>query len=359
MELGDDHMKPAFILLSILLLFFSITFYKLHELPGEWYNDISVENEYEMRLLRGDLPWEFSLSSGPVYYYAIFPVVYLFGASWESYKLASILIASLGIIGVFLLGKILFNEKVGYAGALVTSISFLYISWARLGTTPHMICPILSIYSVIFYILYRQQKKTIWLLNSVIFASLGLFTYPAVFVLPVVIVFFLIRDFSTRRVEKKDFLIGSFCFIAFFMLFAYMIGRQMDEFGSGGYTGSKFTSMLTQAPYLLVAKTVTNFIKTLGMFHIKGDVVFRYNVPESPHLDVISGILFLAGIALLWKKYRKNVLYFLIPVLILILPSIFSLFLWDFSLLRRKFDFSSFLLSFFLFFPTSIGSPSI
>lgn len=66
-------------------------------------------------------------------------------------------------------------------------------------------------------------------------------------------------------------------------------------------------------------------LRTLGMFHFRGSDVRCYNIPRSPMLDPISGVLFVLGAVFSFKQLRKEfslmlVLFFLVALL----PSIFS-----------------------------------
>jgi hypothetical protein len=50
---------------AALLMTVIIRFYRIDTLQGEMYGDIEIVQTYTKSVLRGDLPWYFSLSSGP------------------------------------------------------------------------------------------------------------------------------------------------------------------------------------------------------------------------------------------------------------------------------------------------------
>lgn len=58
------------------------------------------------------------------------------------------------------------------------------------------------------------------------------------------------------------------------------------------------------------------------MLHLEGDVVFRWNVSKMPHLDKVSGVLFLIGLWHILKAEKRNRIYILIPLLLLPIPSL-------------------------------------
>jgi hypothetical protein len=49
-----------------------------------------------------------------------------------------------------------------------------------------------------------------------------------------------------------------------------------------------------------------NLVRTAGMFHHQGDVVFRTNIPQDPHLGVVSGALFLLGFPMVLVRWRRG-----------------------------------------------------
>ncbi|MEJ5200576.1 MAG: sodium:proton antiporter, partial [Anaerolineae bacterium] len=88
-----------------------------------------------------------------------------------------------------------------------------------------------------------------------------------------------------------------------------------------GYVGSKL-----KAEGDLPALLVQNIVKALLALHVRGDEIFRSNPPGQPHLDPISGVLFLAG-ALYWltdRERRRWAPIWLAPLLLLQVPSIMA-----------------------------------
>ena len=77
------------------------------------------------------------------------------------------------------------------------------------------------------------------------------------------------------------------------------------------------------SPANIFSSVIYNYGKTAKMLHIKGDEIFRVNIPFKPHLDQISGVLFFVGIIYFLLKKRKYVPFIFLCFIVLPIPSIF------------------------------------
>jgi hypothetical protein len=88
-----------------------------------------------------------------------------------------------------------------------------------------------------------------------------------------------------------------------------------------GYIGGKLGSDGTP-PSIFVG----NAVRALLALHVQGDVVFRSNPARLPHLDPVSGMLFLVGVAFWLQPARWRLSpVLLIPLVLLQLPSMLVL----------------------------------
>lgn len=135
-------------------------------------------------------------------------------------------------------------------------------------------------------------------------------------------VFVVLIVFRRRLPFRKDarFLCIALALTAF--LWGLLVYRSWGVI-AGGYLGSKILPVLHTAPQDSM-KTLWLYIgKTAGMFHIRGDGLFRVNIPGSPQLDPVSGVLLIIGIIWLGLRgYGRMLLSLGIASVIYILPSI-------------------------------------
>lgn len=311
---------------GILLSFGLLSLYRLDEIPGEWYGDITALNSQVTQILQGKPDLGYICGSGPVY--PLFASVFarLYGINYLTYKIATVSAGALGI----LLTYFFIYRLLGHAIALMTGFfmatSFWYLAWARLGSTPVMMTPVLSVTMFLMLFLFRKDKRILWLVTGSVVSMLGLFTYPGAYLYPVS--FVLVYLFTGGRHHKfrtfRELAIIAVSMLPLALLFYHVVITQPATFlDSQGYIGAKILPILTGDPGLLIGKTITNVIKTWGSYLYRGDVIFRQNVPESPHLDVISGVLFYLGLILtiFVKPYRKFIPYLLVPLIIFPIPS--------------------------------------
>jgi hypothetical protein len=308
----------------IILLFWILAIWRLDEIPGEWYGDISIEHEYVSSILKGEWPYQFNLSAGPVYHYVIAPVIFFTGRSYYGYKIASIYVATMGIILSFFLGYLVDKWKLGLYCMLITAISFRFLAQARIGSSPHMIVPILALGIVVCALQFKKTYLFRYVIIGSTLSNLGLFTYPAAFIFPLYIIVLFCADLVSNSRKKYLWAICIHIILTGLIgvVFINMIRQQPDNFTSG-YIGEKIVGIANRPVGITINKIFHNYILTMEMFHIRGDTVFRINIPDRPHLDILSRLLFFGGFVYLWQKKKYGIfIYILISFIILPLPSI-------------------------------------
>lgn len=337
--------KNILFLVLIGILYLTISLYDIDRIPGEWFGDISNVHEYEQQVLRGEWPFYFFQSPGPLYHYLIAPVVILYqNHGYETYKLASVMIGFLGLVTTYLLAKEMGGKKLAYLTALTMSISLWYMIWSRLGNSQIVIPALVSLISY-FFVRYTKKEKVKDLLMGGVVSSLGWYTYPQTFILPIlflsmVIVHMIFTAFFTsgefldtghlagrvfKSYYKPRILNILYTIIIMTLLtvpFINIVRSQPDNFGQG-YVGQKILPVFSMPVDKFVRKAALNYSKTLLMLHVRGDATFRVNVSGHPQIDNISGIFFLLGFIYFIKRKRKVWLFFIIYMLLVLpLPSI-------------------------------------
>ncbi len=316
--------KRLIFIISIFIFSLILRFYRIDQVPGEWYGDISIVHEYVSRVLEGKWPLYFEGGVGPFYHYVISPIIYLTGASFLGYKIASVIISLAGIFSLYLLGKELFSLRVALIACLFMAVYFSDLVWSRIGVSS-VILPLMTslvLYAAVKFVRYRSYKA---LFLGAFISGAGLLTYPATFLFPVLyIILIAIGLFNERKLKKhwRVLTFIPFTFIPAVIVFTYIVSLQPGHFKEG-YIGSKLFGVNKFSGFEMIERTTRNFFRTLTMYHIEGDGTFRYNVPKSPHLDRISGVFLLAGLFWFFKKRRKLWPYIFLPLIILPLPSIY------------------------------------
>ncbi len=147
---------------GIFLLALTVRLFQIGKIPGEWYGDISNVHEYEMQVLRGEWPFYFFQSSGPLYHYLIAPIVLLYhNHGFESYKIASIVVSLLGLAATFLFVLEISSVRLALLTVLTMSFSLWYLIWSRLGNSQIVIVALVSFMSLFIGRFLKRRKLRI------------------------------------------------------------------------------------------------------------------------------------------------------------------------------------------------------
>lgn len=289
-------------------------FYRLDAVPGEFYGDIAIIYDYVDAVLRGQFPFSFALSTGPLYGYFIAPLVAVLGQQgYLTYKLASVLVSLVGIWLTFLFAReVSASTRVGLLASVLLAISSWYVIFSRLGNAQILIPTVvaLSYYLLASGVRRSSPQRVLVGLGA---SSLGLYLMPQTFVLPLAYLASAAFFLSWRRA-------AGLAIVAALLLapFTLILRSQPDLFFSpAGYIGGKVEGGANP-----VVKVAQNVGATLLMFHVRGDPIFRSNPPGQPQLDFVSGVLLVVGaVALLRRARAVGLPLLLVPVVILLVPA--------------------------------------
>ena len=165
---------------------------------------------------------------------------------------------------------------------LTWGIYFLLLSFRKLGSAKNRLLPLLA--------------GTIY--------GLGFYSYIAYRATPILILAIMILSWLKNKNIKRHILFASLCFIfasiiTVLPLLNYFIKNPADFFGRTAQI-SIFNSPT------LVKDLGLNILKTAAMFNFAGDYNWRHNIAGRPLLFWPVGILFLIGLFLSVKNFRKN-----------------------------------------------------
>ncbi len=312
-------MKRLLIFFGVFLICFGVGMYKLTAIPGDWYGDISIVHEYVASILSGGFPWQYMTSAGPLYHYLIAPTVLVFGHQYIVYKTLSVCVGMIALTGMFLLAAELLGFEWGMVTTLLAGTSFWWLAWERTGNSQILIV-VLTSYTIWCVLRWRTTGALRFVVWGTILSSLGLFLYPQTWVLPPLYVLLFILSGRPRSYWAGAWMLIILSVVA---VSWYFVVRNSGTIFAGGYIGSKLWPVFTVSPIVMLSRFALYVWRTVLMLHIRGDGVFRVNVPGSPQLDGVSGVLFLIGICWWMRRNHTNLFPFLwIPIMVLILPSV-------------------------------------
>lgn len=307
------------LLLGIFVLYLTVSTYTLETLPGEWFGDISNLHGYVLDIQQGRWPVTFRQGVGPLVHYLYILFIPLTGQRYIGYKMLSVLSGAFSLLGVYFFAKNAFDKRTALLTTAITAVSFWFLVWARLGNVL-AILPGLVAFSFSYLFLYRKTQKRSHLIAGLLFAGASMFVYLGGMAVPVA---FLVTFLLTQK--KKNCRDTGIAVAGILMILGLFIWVQFQDraqlLTNQGYIGEKYLSIFSMEWHIFLKRIPVYIWKLMLMLHVRGDQIFRINVPGSPMLDVVSGLLFFVGVITVVLK-NKGSLIFVAPLLI-VLPSIF------------------------------------
>lgn len=303
-----------------LLVALAVRLVGLDQLPGELYGDIAIVYEYVHDIREGRWPVWFVLSAGPLYHYVITPIVWITGLDYLGLKLASVVVSLGVLLTLYALASELWSRELALLAVFIAGVSSWLLIFSRLGNS-QILVPLLSTGALYFAVRAVRREQIGSVVACAVVSALGLFTYPQSFILPLV-TFVVIGCLTWGRAGMLRRYLAVFAAVSLICAvpFALIVSLDPANFFSG-YIGGKFRSDRSLFIVLL-----DNFIRGLSAFHIRGDLIFRSNPASLPHLDPVSGLLFIGGVFFWLQPERRRLSPALfVPFILLQLPSMFVL----------------------------------
>lgn len=293
---------------------------QLGSLQREVYNDIALIYRYLWRIQDGEWPVGFVLSAGPLYHYLIMPIVGLTGINYVGLKLASVIVSLGVLLFTFACARRLIDRSFALLTLFVAGISSWLLIFSRLGNS-QILVPLLVMAALWLVLRIVQEHRRVDVIACAVVSALGLYVYPQSFVLPGVTFTTLVAlRLTGQPVRWTDLYWFVLVTLLAALPFVGIVALDPENFTSG-YIGRKINPEGGT-----VAALAGNTRRALLAFHVQGDIVFRSNPQELPHLDRISGVLFLLGLVFwLLPQRRRLSPVLLVPLLLLQVPAILVL----------------------------------
>jgi 4-amino-4-deoxy-L-arabinose transferase-like glycosyltransferase len=296
----------------IVALGFFLRIYNISNAPPGVYPDEAVNGMDAVTANQtGDYQWFYPANQGRegLMMNLVALCFKLFGISVLSLRLPSIVFGTLAILGTYLLGKELFNTRVGLISSFLVSVGYWAINFNRISFRANLL-PFILVFS--FYFLFKGLRTKKWsdfAIGGFIF-GMGLHTYIAFRIAPLILVVSLISLTASRENFLKDYWKKILIFIVFVTLAAapmlYTFFWSHPE-----YFASRSDNISVLSPKVNQGHLLQTFLKSftlsLAKYNFWGDQNWRHNYPPYPILDPLTGIAFLFGIIYSFIRMTKLV----------------------------------------------------
>lgn len=302
------------LLACIVLLAFAVRAYRVDLYPNGCQSDECNNGMDALWWLRGMPYTPFRLTNegqATLFTYIIAFFFRLFGASVPTMRLTSAVAGAVTVWVFYFLARDLYGDKAALLGTTLLAGSRWHLTFSRIVyeaiLTP--LCAILA-----FWFLLRGLRDRRWrdLALSGMALGLGLHTYTAFRVVPLVVAGFLaalaLVEWRTVRQTWPGLLTGA----AGMLLVLNPLGLYAicypQQFMGRTIRISVFHEVRAVGNW---SPVWSNLRKTLGMLHYRGDPASLHNLPGAPMLDVWVGALVVLGMSyMLWHwRRREHLLY--------------------------------------------------
>jgi len=204
--------RPIIVILLLLVLSGYLYFFQLDKMAltdpdetfyGQTAKEMFLKGEWLTPTLYGRPQFE-----KPILFYWLIEISYkIFGINEFAVRFPSALFGFLGLVGIYLLGKLLFNNRTGIFSAVIlaTSLEYLILS---IGCVTDMVLFTLLLFGVLFFFYGQIRKRDQgYLLSSAAFALATLTKGPVGLLLPALIIVLYLALTKNLGIFKKGFML--------------------------------------------------------------------------------------------------------------------------------------------------------
>ena len=320
---------------ALLIIFFRT--HQLQQVPAEMFSDHAEKLLDVQDVLDGIYPIYFPRNTGREglqMYLSAFVGKYLgVGISFMTLKLGTVLMGLLMLPYMYLLGKELFNKRVGFYALLFIGIAYWPNVIARIGLRYILYAAFTA--PTMYHLLrgLRHQNRNDFVLAG-IFLGLGLHGYSSFRFVPIVViitvVFFCLHHLKQKKMINNALfgllIIALISLVIFLPLLRYWVNnpsifsyRMATRLGTAerDYPGNPIVIFLQ------------NYLDASLMFFSDGGHIWVHSVNRRPALDFVSAGFYFVGVLyalLFYIKHRSwEKMSILISIPMLLMPSILSL----------------------------------
>lgn len=309
-------------------------FHHLAQTPGEPHSDHAETLLDVNDILSGQRPIFFIRNTGrePWKFYWIAFLVKVFGmpVSYFTMKVATALIGLVAIPAMFLLGRELGGDRLGLFAAALVAWSKWPLAQSRVGNRfAYAIFPTaLVLWALLRYLRRGDRASALWAGAAI---GVGLYGYIPFRVVPLLVplgaALALVdpRWRSRRRRLLVDVPVAAVTAGLVFLPLLHFMREYPQFFWQRMAERSSVAGLLSRES----VATFLHNLRNMGLaFNVRGDSGWVNFVRQDPFLDVVTGALFIAGIALALSRVFRGSVRWALPIaglFVLTLPSVLIL----------------------------------
>ena len=317
-----------------IVVFFRV--YNIGGIPSEPFSDHAEKLLDVYDVSQGQTHIFFPRNTGreAIQMYLTLVVSWVFGTglSFLSLKIGTVICGLVTLPYMYLLGKEYGSKRIGLLAVFFIGIAY----WPNVISRAGLRFPLYPLFvaPTLYYLIrgFRRRNRNDFIVSG-LFLGMGFHGYSPFRIMPFVVViavglYFLHNQSkgARKQVVVWLFILALTSLIVFLPLARYWFDNP-DTFSYRAF--SRLGSVATPLPSPWWQIFLSNTWNALRMFNWNNGEIWVHSIPDRPALDIVSGALFLIGIALMLIRYLRQRhwqdLFLVLAVPLLQLPSILSL----------------------------------
>lgn len=295
-------------IIAIVGLAFFLRIYDINHIPAGIYPDESVNGTDAINAIESgnyQLFYENNYGREGLFINLQAFSILLFGNTIFGLKIIPILFGTLTALGTYLLARELFVSRFGgIIASFLVAVSYWAINFSRIGFRANFV-PLLLVFSFYFFFAGLRLKKNWLFVTSGLLFGLGLHTYIAFRIAPLVLIVLIPALIAIR----KKFLQTYWKFALIFIFSAFISAAPMlwnffisnpEHFESRSNAISVLSSEVNHGDFW--GTLTRSFSLALAKYIVWGDQNWRHNHPPYPILDPVSSFAFVVGFCIALYK---------------------------------------------------------
>jgi 4-amino-4-deoxy-L-arabinose transferase-like glycosyltransferase len=323
------------VLLAIILLAAFLRLYRIDALPpGDGY-DPAYYGIDAVQILQGDWPLFLPTNFGRevLFSYLVAISVAVFGISPLAIHVASAVVGILTVPAVYLVGREILAEEKGALGryggllaALAVAISYWHLNWSRYGVRAILLPLFASITITFLWRGFRTGSR--WhFVASGIFLGLGMYTYQAARILPLLVIFgfaYMVawRRMPLRRALESLLVVAVVALLIFAPLGIYFLTHP------GSFSQRIEQTLVLDTAQDLQGNVEASWEQVLKVFlvlFVQGDNYAIHNLIGRPALNGFLAFLLVLGAVVSLVRIKRPAYPFLLTWLIVMsIPAVLA-----------------------------------
>jgi 4-amino-4-deoxy-L-arabinose transferase-like glycosyltransferase len=328
-----NHMW-LFAAVTILLVAAALRTIALGRVPLGLYHDEAYYGLDAVDVLHGRLALYFPANNGrePLFIYLVALAVGVLGKSPFTLRLVSCFVGLLTVAATAAAGRALLSRRVGLLGAAVLAVTLWHVHLSRVGfrvvTLPLFVALTVWQFAAAARGRGGRGARRHWIAAGV-FYGLTFYTYTAARFTPVALALFGFYAWAAKPQVRNTHhatclgltLLAALATVA--PLAAYTVIHPDVVLGRPGQV-SIFSPAINGGD--LWGALAESALRTLAMFFVRGDRIWRHNVPWRPIFDPVLGVAFALGLVVALRRIRRDLAsgFVLIWTAVMALPTLLA-----------------------------------